>query len=281
MAESSESMSGPSGESQTTDLFATWVHEHGGDSQFLAILTEHGFTSKLSLGNLDVSALEATGLLDQLNYGQKCLLRGLVRLCRTESGSSSKDGDYGKVIEKVKSIRTKGKKSSIRSKLGQLFRFDPVSTSANVEESGSDSDDFQPVALKHPPSSKKRKTTACPPSRKGKHPAPAKRKVKEYRLKVVVLPLTATRIPPPSKKEVYEVWICATANEEEVMGKIQTVLGWGKEVKLQYLYAQGRNIRPATLNDIEGADTWDFDTVRALMGNGCLYISKVTEVRIL
>ena len=63
----------------------------------------------------------------------------------------------------MKNIRPKGKKSSIRSK---LFHFDPVSTSANVEESGSDSDDFLFVS---PPCSKKRKTAACPPSRKGSH----------------------------------------------------------------------------------------------------------------
>lgn len=226
-------------------------------------MTEHGFTSKLSLGNLDVSALEATGLLDQLNYGQKCLVRGL---CRTESGGSSKGGDYDKVIEKVQNIRTKGKKSSIRSKLGQLFRFDPANTSsvaASVQGSGSDSEEFHPTMLKDPPHSKRRKKSFSavgrPPSRKGKYPA--KRKVKEYRLKVVALPQPATRIPPPSEKQVHEVWVCATASEEEVIGKIQTKLGWSKQEKPKYLYAQGRNLRPATLNDIEGADTWDIETI--------------------
>ena len=34
--------------------FAAWVQEHGGDEQFVSLLAVHGFSSKLSLGNLDV-----------------------------------------------------------------------------------------------------------------------------------------------------------------------------------------------------------------------------------
>lgn len=140
-----------------------------------------------------------------------------IKLCKTAPGGSSKGGDYDKVTDKAKNIRAKVKGSSIQSKLGQLFRFDPVSTSSVAEEHRSDSDDFQPVTLKYPPCPKKRKTADCPPSRKGKHPA--KHDIKEYHLKGVVLPLLATRIPPPSKKQMYEVSICATASEDEVMAK--------------------------------------------------------------
>ena len=66
--------------------FAAWVQEHGGDEQFVSLLVLQGFSSKLSLGNLDVSAM---GLLEQLNYGQKCLLRGLIKLCHPQSGDNS------------------------------------------------------------------------------------------------------------------------------------------------------------------------------------------------
>lgn len=84
-----------------------------------------------------------------------------------------------------------------------------------------------------------------------------------------------SRVPSPSERHVHEVWVRATASEDEVSRRIQTVLGWNKAEKPQYLYAQGKNIRPATLNDVEGADSWDVQSIRALMGNGCLYVVKV------
>lgn len=45
---------------------AAWVQEHGGGEQLVAILPPHEFFSKLSVSNLDVSAMEATGLLESL-----------------------------------------------------------------------------------------------------------------------------------------------------------------------------------------------------------------------
>ena len=281
--------------------FAAWVQEHGGDEQFVGILTAHGFSSKLSLSNLDVSAMEATGLLEQLNYGQKCLLRGLIQLCRTQSGDSGSSTrkvhgvDYGAVTEKVQHIGSKAKKgSSTRTKLGQLFRFNPASSKAgsskvasaakvtSAEETGSDSDDFQPVPLNREMRKRllKKKsvvsTATCavtPPPKSGKGKQPAKRKVKEFRLKVVALPRMMSLIPAPSERRVHEVWVRATASGDEVSGKIQSVLGW-KE-KPQYLYAQGKNIRPASLSDVEGADSWEVQSIRALMGTGCLYVVKM------
>ena len=41
------------------------------------------------------------------------------------------------------------------------------------------------------------------------------------------------------------------------------------------MYANGHYIRPATLADVEDGSSWDLKTVRALMGGGCLYVSKV------
>ena len=43
---------------------------------------------------------------------------------------------------------------------------------------------------------------------------------------------------------------------------------------MQYMYAQGKNLRVATLSDVDGAESWDFESVRALMGGGSLYIVK-------
>ncbi len=261
--------------------FATWVQEHSGDDQFLSILTEHGFSSELSLGNLDANSLEATELLDKLNYGQKCLLRSLIKVCRTQSCSSSviQGGDYSGVTENARQIGMKAKKSSIRSKLGQLFHFDAASGSTSNSkvaiagaETGSDSDDFHPVPLSRSSCPKRKKNLPSSASRaapsKGKQPA--KRKVKEHRLKVVVLPRLMSQIPAPSERRIQDVWVRATANEDEVSERIRTSLEW-KVAKPRYLYAQGKNIRPG---DVEGADSWDFESIRALMGSGCLYVVK-------
>ena len=233
--------------------------------------------------------MEATGLLEQLNYGQKCLLRGLIKLCHPLSGDNSSSErkahgvDYGGVIENVQ-VGSKAKKgNSIRTKLGQLFHFDAASSKAGPlkvtgVEDGSDSDDFQPAPLNRPPRPKKKLPVSTatravtPPPKSGKGKQPAKRKVKEFRLKVVALPRMMSQIPPPSERHVHEMWIRSTAREEEVAGRIQSVLGW-KE-KPHYLYAQGKYIRPASLSDVEGADSWDVQSIRALMGSGCLHVVK-------
>ena len=41
-----------------------------------------------------------------------------------------------------------------------------------------------------------------------------------------------------------------------------------------YNIVSGRHLRPATLNDVENATSWDVDSLRALMGSGCLYVSR-------
>ena len=40
------------------------------------------------------------------------------------------------------------------------------------------------------------------------------------------------------------------------------------------MYSSGRHLRPATLRDVENSDSWDCETIKALMGNGCLYVAK-------
>ena len=51
-------------------------------------------------------------------------------------------------------------------------------------------------------------------------------------------------------------------------------LGWHESKNIQYLYAQGKNLRIAQLCDVENAESWDLETLRVLMGSGALYVLK-------
>lgn len=51
-----------------------------------------------------------------------------------------------------------------------------------------------------------------------------------------------------------------------------SILHYQVHVCARKMYVQGKCMRPASLDDIENADSWDFESVRALMGNGCLYV---------
>ena len=46
----------------------------------------------------------------------------------------------------------------------------------------------------------------------------------------------------------------------------QEAFGWRTSEIPQYMYAQGKNLRVATLSDVDGAESWDFKSGRALMG---------------
>ena len=70
--------------------FSSWVKSNGGDDKFVKILVDYGFKSKLSLSFVDVSSPEGKALLQQLNYGEKCLLQGLIKLC-TQGRDTDKD----------------------------------------------------------------------------------------------------------------------------------------------------------------------------------------------
>ena len=61
------------------------------------------------------------------------------------------------------------------------------------------------------------------------------------------------------------------ASEEDIRLKINQAFGWNDT---EFLYAQGKNLRQASLCDVENSETWDFETVRALMGSGALYVLK-------
>ena len=57
--------------------------------------------------------------------------------------------------------------------------------------------------------------------------------------------------------------------------EIADLLGWRDPKIAQYLYTQGRNLRKAELRDVENAESWDLDTLRALVG---LYVVKDPEL---
>ena len=71
----------------TSESFEKWVREKGGNNDLLELLKENGFTSKLSLENLDCQSPDAFLFVDLLNYGQKCLLQGLVKLLNKPHGT--------------------------------------------------------------------------------------------------------------------------------------------------------------------------------------------------
>lgn len=70
----------------------------------------------------------------------------------------------------------------------------------------------------------------------------------------------------------HHIWVNMDAPEDEVKEKIRATLGLRERESVQYLYAQGKNLRVARLSDVENAYSWDLETLRALMGSGALYI---------
>ena len=72
----------------------------------------------------------------------------------------------------------------------------------------------------------------------------------------------------------HHIWINTNASDEEVKEKIKATLGWSNMVDIQYLYAQGKNLRMAKLSDVEHGESWDLETLRVLMGSGALYVLK-------
>ena len=271
--------------------FSEWVRENGGDEDILRVLGEHGFTSKLSLSFFDANSPDGKEMLSHVNYGQKCLLRGLIALA-SPSTSSSKSDPYDASIAAARNLSSRGKKANLREKLGKLFHFDTgkaASSSAGPSLPASsehvDSDnEFQPFPAYGSQSQVKPKKHIR--GKRGSYPGKGKisasgvcepkRKVKQCRLKVVALPKPISCTPPPRDRDRWtrEVWVRASASEEEVISKIQEAYQWKEREKPQFMYAQGKNLRSASLCDVEGADSWDAPTVRALMGSGNLYVLK-------
>lgn len=77
-------------------------------------------------------------------------------------------------------------------------------------------------------------------------------------------------------KMTHFIWLNCDASEGDVKEVIMNEVGCSR---VTYLYAQGKNLRFAKLSDIEHAENWDVETIKALMGSGSLYVTyKVDDV---
>lgn len=266
----------------TRSEFSDWVCKNGGNDEIVRILNDHGFSSKLSLRHLDLESSDAKSMVEKLNYGQKCFVQGLVRLCE-ETHKDPKANPYTFGIGKAHSLGSKAKSGTLREKLNKVFHFSGKngSESSNskvaTEPSSQPTTDDEFIPVPSYPRKRKSKHSGSQVVGKGKGSSkPAKKKVKEQKLKVVALPKATSCIPPRWQREKYtkDVWVRVTALDKEVERKIQEAFGWRTSEIPQYMYAQGKNLRVATLSDVDGAESWDFESVRALMGGGSLYIVK-------
>ena len=205
---------------------------------------------------------DCKSLIEQMNCGQRCSLRGLI--------SASKDQKrdvYKESVQKTKTAITNGK--NLRSTLGQLFNKD-MSHQKTTDEAGPSQTGISPSCT----TSQSHKI-----KNKGKYPTkgPIKRKVKEYRLRVVGLTKMCSKTPVGAMRDskMKNVWVRENSFAEEVARKICETFNWNYDTStVQYMYANGRYLHKANLEDVENADTWDSEAVRALMGCGCLYVVK-------
>ena len=99
------------------------------------------------------------------------------------------------------------------------------------------------------------------------------------RFKIISLPRMLKRTPTGSHRNqlTHHVWINVDASEE-ARKRIADELGWQNPKSIEYLYAQGKNLCKAMLSDIENAESWNVDNLRALMGSGALYVVKSPEL---
>ncbi len=81
-------------------------------------------------------------------------------------------------------------------------------------------------------------------------------------------------MPVGAEREKYQkiLWLRESALETDVISKIKELFKWDRD--FEFMYASGRHLRSATLQDVENATSWDCSTIRALMGSGCLYVTE-------
>ena len=208
------------------------------------------------IGNLCIDSDECKQLLAQLNYGQRCLLQGLISAINEPE--KQKDA-YKEGMQQATHAVTFPKNKGLRATLGELF---------NKKLGPRDQPTDDPGSIHSQPN-----------KRKGKYPmkGPAKRKVKEHRLRVVGLVKFSDRTPTGFVRDsiTRNIWIRENANQDEILGKIREAFNWSDECSVKFLYANGRNLRVATPKDVENCEgSWDGATVKALMGSGCLYVLR-------
>ena len=97
--------------------------------------------------------------------------------------------------------------------------------------------------------------------------------MREVRLKVVGLCEAVSSTPSGKERDKLrqDVWVRVDTSEETVHNEICEAFAWDQSSTIKYMYVQGKCMRPASLDDIESADSWDFKSFCALMENGCLY----------
>ena len=258
--------------------FSALVKVNGGNEELVEILKGYGFTSKVSVAFLNIESDDGREMISHLTLGHKCCLQALVGMAKNSLCKADSDQNVYTSATKQSFGLADKPTQSLKSRLGQLFGFDHAK-----KPEGNDEDvslpKFQPSSqstrrgLKRSASERSQS-----PLRKGKgkfpkHSVPTRRKIKVYRLKVVMMPTCTMSVPSAKEKATMtkEVWIRTGANEEEVCSKIKTAFDLQGDEHPTYMYAQGKNLKVAELEDIENADSWDLDTVRALMGRGDLY----------
>ena len=247
--------------------FDEWVVKNGGSPSFISLLAEFGFTSRLSLQHLKEE--EATELFDRMNCGQRSLLRGLISLSSTKIIESEHSG-YGKCLEKISTCKQAS--GGVQTKLSQLFNLQKPKQADGESSSSS----FQPQPLV---SRKIRKRTSASTPTPKYQKLKKKCKVKEVKVKVVGMEYERSSTPVGAEREsmMKSIWIRESANEDEVHWKICEAFDWDPSEEIRFMYSSGRHLRAASLRDIENSDSWDCETVKALMGNGCLYVAKADE----
>ena len=209
---------------------------------------------------------EATELFDRMNCGQRSLLRGLISLSSPKPIESEQSG-YGKCLEKISTCKQAS--GGVQTKLSQLFSLQM----SKQDDAESSSSRFKPQPMAH--QKVRKRTSSSTPNLKFKK-AKKKCKVKEIKVKVVGMEYERSSTPVGSDREsmMRNVWIRESANEDEVRWKICEAFDWEPFEDIRFMYSSGRHLRPATLNDVVNADSWDCETIKALMGNGCLYVAK-------
>lgn len=262
------------------ESFEKWVLDNGGDSEFVTGLKSAGFTSKLALKKFDFNCKDGEETLKKFPYGKQCLLKALVeRLIEEDCGSSSTTTTKGTAT--YSSVATKaaalGKGStSIKDKLGKLFHFPQSTKGAVTSVYNDDDEDFEPKPCFSSRGKKsfKRKGTEVFKGSSGS----GKRKVKQTVVTIVGLSNNCTRTPTGKNRAALtrEIWVNSGASEEVVRNKIANAFDWDNPSGIQFLFAQGRNLRTASLSDVENSQSWDLDTIKVLMGSGALYVVKPT-----
>ena len=218
---------------------------------------------------MDANNKDCERLLAQMN----CLLQGLI-----SASKDQKSDIYKESVHKTNKAITKER--YLHSTLGHLFNKEMSRMSHQETNEGL----IAGASHIAGPSNIATPDLSQPQKRKGKYPAkgPIKRKVKEYRLRVVGLRKMCSKTPTVTVREsmMKFVWVRENALAEEVTKKICKVFNWNYDTTtIQYMYANGRYLRAAMLEDVENAESWDSETVRVLMGAGCLYIvRKVQEI---